>query len=137
MTKLLTFGVFDLLHIGHILLFQHIKELQEDSHVIVAVQNEETIKKYKPDCEMVNTTDERIYMVRSIRYVDEVITYSDVDEDIKKIDFDVFVKGPDQNHAGFQRAIKWCEENGKKVITMPRTDGISSTMLRECYENLK
>lgn len=133
MTRFLTFGVFDLLHVGHILLFQHIKELQNDAYVVVAVQTDETIKKYKPQTEIVNNTDTRMYMVRSIRYVDEVITYSDVDEDIKKIDFDVFVKGPDQNHAGFQRAIKWCEENGKKVVTIPRTEGISSSMLRESY----
>jgi cytidyltransferase-like protein len=45
MLRILTFGVFDLLHIGHILLFQHIKELQEDAYVVVAVQTDETINK--------------------------------------------------------------------------------------------
>ena len=49
----------------------------------------------------------------------------------KDIDFDVFAKGPDQTHAGFQRAVQWCEENGKTVVVIPRTEGISSTMLRE------
>ena len=133
MLRILTFGVFDLLHIGHILLFQHIKELQEDAYVVVAVQTDETIKKYKPNCEIVNNTEARMYMVHAVRFVDEVVTYTDVDKDIQHIDFDVFVKGPDQNHAGFQRAVKWCERNGKKVITIPRTDGISSSLLRESY----
>jgi glycerol-3-phosphate cytidylyltransferase-like family protein len=46
-------------------------------------------------------------------------------------DFDVFAKGPDQTHAGFQRAVEWCKANGKDVVVIPRTEGISSTMLRE------
>ena len=57
---------------------------------------------------MVYSTDERVYMVSTIKYVDEVVTYADVDIDIQKIDFDVFARGEDQNHAGFQRAVKWC-----------------------------
>ena len=85
---------------------------------------------------MVYTTEERMYMVSAIRYVDEVVTYKDVDVDIQNIDFDVFAKGPDQMHAGFQRAMAWCRENGKEVVTIPRTEGISSTMLRE-YSKLK
>ena len=128
MKKVLTFGVYDMLHIGHMLLFKRAKELGD--YLIVAVQDGECILKYKPGTEMIYTTDERLYMVSAIRYVDEVVTYKDVDVDIQNIDFDVFVKGPDQCHAGFQRAVKWCEEHGKEVVTLPRTEGISSTMLR-------
>ena len=118
-----------MLHIGHMLLFKRAKELGD--YLIVAVQDGECILKYKPGTEMIYTTDERLYMVSAIRYVDEVVTYKDVDVDIQHIDFDVFVKGPDQCHAGFQRAVKWCEEHGKEVVTLPRTEGISSTMLRQ------
>ena len=70
-------------------------------------------------------------MVAGIRYVDEVITYRDVDKDIQQIDFDVFAKGPDQSHAGFCRAVEWCEKNDKEVVVIPRTEGVSSSMLRE------
>ena len=80
---------------------------------------------------MIYTTEERLYMVSSIKYVDEVIVYKDVDEDIQKIEFDIFAKGPDQQHAGFQRAVSWCKAHEKQVVTIPRTEGISSTMLRE------
>ena len=128
MKKILTFGVYDMLHIGHMLLFKRAKELGD--YLVVAVQDGDFILKYKPGTEMIYTTDERLYMVSAIRYVDEVVTYKDVDVDIQNIDFDVFVKGPDQCHAGFQRAVKWCEEHGKEVVTLPRTEGISSTMLR-------
>lgn len=128
MKKVLTVGVYDLLHIGHILLFKRAKELGDK--LIVAVQDENFIKKYKPESEMINTTEERLFMVSSIKYVNKVVTYQDVDEIIKQIDFDIFAKGPDQNHSGFQKAIKWCKENGKEVITIPRTENISSSQLR-------
>lgn len=134
MKKVLTFGVYDLLHLGHILLFKHAKEFGDS--LIVAVQNGDYILKYKPEAKIMNGTDERMMMVASIRYVDEVVTYKDVDIDIQNIDFDILVKGPDQNHSGFQRAIEWCKSNGKKVVVIPRTEGISSSLLRE-FLNIK
>ena len=132
MKRVLTFGVYDMLHIGHILLFKRIKELfpDEECHLIVAVQDSDFILKYKPNTEMVYNTEERLFMVKSIRYVDEVVLYRDVDIDIQKIDFDVFVKGPDQCHDGIKRAVLWCEASSKQVITLSRTEGISSSLLK-------
>jgi glycerol-3-phosphate cytidylyltransferase len=69
-------------------------------------------------------------MIKSIRYVDEVITYTDVDKIVQEIYFDVFVTGPDQCHEGFKRAIRWCEEQGKEHIVLGRTDGVSSSELK-------
>ena len=133
MKTIFTVGVFDLLHVGHILLFKHAKELGD--RLVVAVQNDDVIKKYKPDAEMVNTTEERLFMVKSIRYVDKVVTYDDVDEIVKKVDFDIFAVGQDQCHEGFQRAIRWCIEHGKEIITIPRTEGVSSSSLRHLIAN--
>ena len=129
MKTVVTFGVYDMLHIGHILLFKKAKEL--GGKLIVAVQDSDVILKYKPGTKMVYTTEERCYMVSTIKYVDEVVVYRDVDEDIKNIDFDIFAKGPDQMHEGFKRAVEWCNNNQKEVVVIPRTEGISSTMLRE------
>jgi len=129
MKKIFTVGVYDLLHIGHIKLFEHAKQL--GNHLIVAVQDADVVLRYKPNAKMVYSTNERIYMVRSIRYVDDVIVYRDVDTIVKEVDFDVFAVGPDQNHAGFQAAIQWCRDHGREVVVIPRTDGISSTQLRE------
>lgn len=122
-----------MLHIGHILLFKHTKELfpDEECRLIVAVQDGDFILKYKPGTKMVYTTEERMFMVSAVRWVDEVVVYKDVDVDIQNIYFDVFAKGPDQQHAGFQRAVTWCKDNGKQVTVIPRTEGISSSMLRE------
>ena len=127
MKKVFTVGVYDLLHVGHINLFKKARELGDD--LTVAVQNDECILKYKPEAKIVNSTNERLFMVSSIRFVDHVITYDDVDEIVKHVDFDIFAKGPDQCHAGFQRASEWCLAHGKEVVVIPRTEGISSTML--------
>lgn len=122
-----------MLHIGHILLFKHAKDLfpDETCKLIVAVQDGDYILKYKPGTKMIYTTEERLFMVSTIKYVDEVVSYRDVDVDIQNIDFDVFAKGPDQNHPGFQRAVEWCTAHGREVVIIPRTEGISSTMLRK------
>ncbi len=129
--NILTFGVFDLLHIGHVSLFKRAKELVSiDCRLIVAIQDSDFIVKYKPDVRMVYSQEERLFMVQSIKYVDEVVVYQNVDIDIKNIDFDVWVKGPDQNHEGFKRAEQWCYENNKKVVVLDRTEGISSSELR-------
>lgn len=134
MKTVLTVGVYDMLHIGHILLFKRAKELGDK--LIVAVQDSDVILKYKPGTNMIYTTEERMYMVSTIKYVDEVVLYRDVDKDIQNIEFDIFAKGPDQIHEGFQRAIKWCEDHDKEVVVIPRTEGISSSLLRE-YSKVK
>lgn len=133
MTTILTVGVYDMLHIGHILLFKHAKEMFPDEacRLVVAVQDDDVVQQYKPEARMIYTTEERMFMVSAVRWVDEVVVYKDIDKDIQNIDFDVFAKGPDQIHAGFQRAVEWCEANGKQVAIIPRTEGISSTLLRE------
>lgn len=131
MKKLLTFGVFDILHHGHVNLFRRAKEMTSlDNSLIVAVQDQDYILKFKPDTKIVNSMENRLLMVGAIRYVDDVVVYKEVAEDIKNIDFDILIKGPDQMHPGFMQAVKWCEENGKEVVTVPRTEGISSSMLK-------
>ena len=126
--KIMTVGVYDLLHKGHVELFRRAKGLGD--YLIVAAQDSDFILKYKPTAQVMNSTEERKYMIKAIRYVDEVITYTDVDKIVQEVDFDVFVTGPDQVHAGFMRAIKWCEEHGKTHVVLGRTEGISSSELK-------
>ena len=126
--KVMTVGVYDLLHKGHVELYRRAKGLGD--YLIVAAQDGDFILKYKPTAKVLNSTEDRKYMIKSIRYVDEVITYTDVDKIVQEVDFDVFITGPDQCHEGFQRAIKWCEEHGKEHIVLGRTDGVSSSELK-------
>ena len=128
MKKVLTVGVFDYFHLGHLNLFERARALGD--YLIVAVQDGGYILKYKPDATIMYTTDERKRLVGALRCVDEVITYRDVDWTVQHTDFDIFAIGGDQNHAGFQRAVKWCEENGKEVIRMSRTEGICSSEIK-------
>ena len=127
--NVLTFGVYDFLHYGHLKLFERASKLGD--YLIVAVQKDEEIHKTKPEANMLYSLEQRMEFVGAIRFVDEVVPYTQVDEDIQLIDFDVFVLGGDQNHAGFQRAIKWAEDHGKKVVRLERTQGISSSKIKE------
>lgn len=126
--KVLTVGVYDLLHKGHVELYRRAKGLGD--YLIVAVQDSDFILKYKPTAKVINSTEDRKYMIKSIRYVDEVITYTDVDKIVKEVEFDIFVTGPDQCHAGFQKAIEWCETHNREHIVLGRTEGVSSSELK-------
>lgn len=126
--KVLTVGVYDLLHKGHVELYRRAKGLGD--YLIVAAQDGDFILKYKPNAKILNSTEDRKYMIKSIRYVDEVITYTDVDKIVQEVDFDIFVTGPDQCHEGFKRAIQWCESHCKEHIVLGRTDGVSSSELK-------
>lgn len=82
--KVLTVGVYDLLHKGHVELFRRAKGLGD--YLIVAAQDSDFILKYKPNAQVMNSTEDREYMIKSIRYVDEVITYTDVDKIVQEVD---------------------------------------------------
>lgn len=134
MKKVLTVGVYDLLHVGHVELFRKAKALGD--YLIVAVQDSEVVALYKPESQTVLSTEERCYMVRAIRYVDEVVVYRDVNDIVREVDFDIFAKGPDQRHEGFQKAVEWCHEQGREVVVLPRTEGVSSTDLKEIIKQM-
>ena len=128
----LTVGVFDLLHYGHFELFRRAKELAGEGGLLtVAVQEDSVVTKYKPQAHLVYDWATRVKMISALRYVDRVVPYGDIDESIRHIDFDVFAIGGDQVHAGFQRAVQWCEAHGRRVVRLSRTDGISSSQIRE------
>ena len=128
MKKVLTFGVYDYFHLGHLRLFERAKKLGD--YLIVAVQDGDFILKYKPQAKVLYTTEQRMDIIAALRVVDEVVVYQNVDERIQEIDFDVFAIGGDQNHAGFQRAVAWCEANGKEVVRLERTPGICSSDIK-------
>ena len=129
MKKVVTFGVFDYFHYGHLKLFERAKAMGD--YLIVAIQDEDYILKYKPEAQILYTQEQRIELIGALSVVDEVAVYTDIDKSIKDIDFDIWAKGEDQNHAGFQAAEKWALENGKEVRVMTRTPNISTTKIRQ------
>lgn len=128
MKKVITFGVFDYFHYGHLKLFERAKSLGD--YLIVAVQDGEFILKYKPETNVLYTTEQRVELIKALKIVDEVVVYKNVDQDIKNIDFDIWAKGEDQNHQGFVRAVEYAKEMGKDIRILTRTKGISSTFIR-------
>ena len=129
MKKVLTFGVFDYFHYGHLKLLERAKALGD--YLIVAVQRDEEIHKTKPNAKVLYSLEQRVEIIRSIRYVDEVIPYGQAAEDIRNIDFDIFARGGDQLHAGFEAAVNWCKSHGKEVAMLCRTPNISSSDIKK------
>lgn len=132
MKKVLTFGVFDYFHYGHLKLLERAKELGD--YLIVAVQRDDEIHKTKPEAQILYTVEQRMEIIGAIKCVDEVIPYRQVADDIKNIDFDIFVRGGDQNHKGLMAATEWCKQNGKEVVVLSRTPGICSSDIKNTLE---
>lgn len=128
MKKVITVGVFDYFHLGHLRLSQQAKNLGD--YLIVAVQDNDRIKKTKPDANIMYSTQQRIELVSALRIVDEVIVYTDVDVTLPTVDFDIFAVGEDQNHNGFKRAIEWCNNSGKQIVRLYRTPNICSSSIK-------
>lgn len=130
MTKILTFGVYDYFHLGHLRLFKQCKEHAD--YLIVAVQNGDYILKFKPDAKILYSTEERVEILNSIKEVDEVIVYDTLcPECLEKIDFDILALGEDHKGGRFDVAEKWCCDNGKKVVRLKRTEGICSSDIKK------
>lgn len=130
MKKVITFGVFDYFHLGHLRLFKRCK--QYGDYLIVAVHDDDHVKINKPECVLYYSQEERMEMVSGIKCVDEVIFYTQVDETIKNIDFDILIVGPDQINPHFKKAIEYCNSINKEVVVLPRTPNISSTDIKLC-----
>lgn len=137
MKKILTFGVYDYFHIGHLRLFEQCK--QHADYLIVAVQNGEYIRKFKPDANVLYTTEERVEILSALRVVDEVVVYDVVGVDaLEKIDFDVLALGEDHIGARFDEITEWCNANNKSIVRLKRTPGIcSSEIKKELSKNIK
>lgn len=129
MKRVLTFGVFDYFHLGHLRLFKQCKEYGD--YLIVAVQNDDSILKFKPNANTLYSTIERVEMIESLRIVDKVIIYDVINiATLMKIDFDVLALGEDHHGQRFDIAKTWCVEHDKDVIRLKRTPGICSTNIK-------
>ena len=64
MKKVLTVGVFDYFHLGHLRLFKNAKKLGD--YLIVAVQDGDFILKFKPEAKVLYTTEQRLELVGAL-----------------------------------------------------------------------
>lgn len=129
MCKVLTLGVFDYFHLGHLRLFKNCKKYGD--YLIVAVQDGDFILKYKPEAKVLYSTEERVEMVSALRVVDEVVVYQGVcPEFLETVDFDILALGEDHTAERWVRAAEWCKSYGKGVVHMKRTPYICSSDIK-------
>jgi glycerol-3-phosphate cytidylyltransferase len=127
MKTVLTYGTFDLFHIGHLNLLKRARELGDK--LIVAVSTDEfNATKGKTT---LMPFEHRVELVRSVRFVDEVIAESNWDQkisDVQQHKVDLFVMGSDWQ-GKFDFLKPHCE-----VVYLPRTDNVSSTELKKAIQ---
>ena len=119
-----TYGTYDLLHQGHINLLRRAKELGD--YLIVGVTSD-SFDKGRGKLNVRNNVLERVEAVKATGYADRIIIEDYVGQkidDIQKYDVDIFAIGSDWK-GKFDYLNEFC-----KVVYLPRTEGISSTMLR-------
>lgn len=124
MKKVITYGTFDLFHVGHLNILKRAKEYGD--YLVVAVSSDafNAIKGKKA----YYSDQDRKSILEAIRYVDEVILEENWDQKIKDVqehDIDVFVMGSDWE-GKFDFLKEYCE-----VVYLPRTDGISTSKIKE------
>jgi len=127
----ITYGTFDMFHIGHLNILKRAKALGDK--LIVGVTSED-YDRSRGKLNVVQSLEERIQTIKELDFVDKVIVEKHKNQkqvDIKKHQVNEFVIGDDWL-GKFDYLKEYCT-----VIYLPRTDGISSTLLRESIENVK
>ena len=123
MRRVITYGTYDLLHVGHINLLRRARE--QGDYLVVALSSDEfnAIKEKKA----YYPYEDRKKILEAIRYVDKVIPENNWEQKIKDVqenDIDVFVMGDDWK-GKFDFLKDYCE-----VVYLPRTEGISTTKIK-------
>ena len=124
MKKVITYGTFDLFHVGHLNILKRAKELGD--YLVVAVSSDKfnEIKGKK----VYYTLEDRVAILKAFKYVDEVIVEEGWDQKVKDVqehNIDIFVMGDDWK-GKFDHLKEYCE-----VVYLPRTGGISTTKIKE------
>jgi glycerol-3-phosphate cytidylyltransferase len=126
--KIITYGTFDMFHIGHLRLLKRLKEMGDE--LIVAVSTDE-FNELKGKKTLI-PYEQRAEIVESIKYVDKVIperNWEQKVEDINKYNIDIFVIGNDWE-GKFDFLKEYCE-----VKYLERTQDISTTQLKKSLTN--
>lgn len=130
MKRVITYGTYDLLHEGHINLLRRAKALGD--YLIVGVTND-SFDRERGKLNVRNNVLERVEAVKATGFVDQVIIEDYMGQkidDILKYDVDIFAIGSDWE-GKFDYLKEYCE-----VVYLPRTEGVSSTMLRAESETI-
>lgn len=125
-----TTGVYDMFHIGHLNVLKHAKE--QCDFLIVGVSTDELVLHDKNKVPVIPFV-ERCAIVEAIKYVDKVVPQFDKNKVAawRQYHFDKMFVGSDwKGTETWNTFEKQFEPLGVKIVYLPHTDGISSTMLR-------
>jgi glycerol-3-phosphate cytidylyltransferase len=120
-------GTFDLFHIGHLNVLKRAKQYCD--YLVVGVHKDGSHK----GKEVFIPLEERKEIVRSIKYVDEVIDSLPEDSDVwPLIHYNYLFVGSDyKGSERFNRYEEYFKDKGVQIVYFPYTQGTSSTKLRE------
>lgn len=125
-----TAGAFDLFHIGHLNIIRRAKE--NCDYLIVGVSIDELVAcKHR---KAVIPFEERIEIVRAIKYVDEVVAQCNLDKIAawEKYKFDVMFSGDDwKNSERWNTYEREFKKRGVEIVYFPYTKNTSSTLINE------
>lgn len=131
-----TTGVYDLFHIGHLNLLKNAKGMCDK--LVVGVTVDELVA-YKGKKAMIPFED-RIEIVRSIKYVDAAVPQYDMDKltACKKLGAKFLFVGDDwYGTEKWQQYEKQFEAEGIKIVYFPYTKGVSSTKINEALNAVR
>lgn len=123
--RVITFGTFDVFHVGHVNILERAK--LHGSQLIVGVSSDE-LNMAKKGRYPVYCQDDRMHILRSLKYVDEVFVEESLElkgEYIKRYNADVLIMGDDWQ-GKFDEFKSLCD-----VIYLPRTPSVSTTEIIE------
>jgi glycerol-3-phosphate cytidylyltransferase len=127
-TTIITYGTFDMFHIGHLRLLQRLQEMGDRLIVGVSTDAFNAVKGKKT----LIPFEQRSEIVANIKGVDLVIPETNWDQkidDIRKYDVDIFAIGEDWK-GKFDFLKPYCE-----VVYLERTKDISTTQLKKSLAN--
>lgn len=104
-----TYGAFDLLHPAHVQLLEKAKAM--GCHLVVGILSDEAIRNRKGKERPVQTYEDRAFIVKALRCVDEVVyqeTYDPVPS-MKKYHIDILTKGDDWEDCEKSARLYGCE----------------------------
>lgn len=129
MRSVWTNGCFDILHIGHIKLFEYAKSLGDI--LVVGIDSDERIKKSKGISRPINNEQNRQAFLQAIRYIDHTVIFHSDDElcsYIKKFNIDTMVVG-DEYKTKEVIGSEFC----KDINFFPKIPNISTSKILNGY----
>lgn len=126
-----TTGVYDMFHIGHLNILRRAKE--QCDYLIVGVSTDRLVEEYKHKTPVV-PFEERMEIVKAIRYVDEVVPQTTMDkfEAWQRLQFEAMFHGDDwKGSSMYDKYEETFREVGVDLVFLPHTSGTSSTILSE------